>query len=130
MEWEVEKLANAEGFSLEAIYPFEDLVLGALGYNRKRTYNDDIFPTYAAAVGTGNIAYSQTQTQPQKQQSDADAAATGTGVLVNSCELKELLERQQSLWRDNTVSAWSFVFVRKNEEVRNASATTITAEVG
>ena len=61
MEWEVEKMALHWDFKLTAIIPFEDRILSHYGYDRKRTYADDIFPSSSTSTSTLSSSISSSQ---------------------------------------------------------------------
>ena len=90
-EWEIEKLANAEGFILIEIIPFEDVIFGTYGYSRKRTYSDDIFPSSSSFFPT--LSNNNNDCHPD----------------TTSFEL--LNYNQRSQWQRNVVEAWTFVFI-------------------
>ena len=90
-EWEIEKLANNEGFRLTEIIPFEDIIFSTYGYSRKRTYSDDIFPSSSSFFST----FSNTN-------NDCHPDTT-------SFEILDFYQREQ--WRRNIIEAWTFVFI-------------------
>ena len=79
MAWEVEKMSNHWGFKLVEIIPFEDRIFSHYGYDRKRTYTDDIFPSSSTSTSTSTFTSTSTSTS-----SSSSSRPTSTSTLQSS----------------------------------------------
>ena len=133
MEWEVEKMALYWGFKLTEIIPFEDRILSHYGYDRKRTYADDIFPSSSTLISS--VSSSQSSLSPSALFFEKDSRSTAqpltadrfseSGTMVEKSltsdrggehehkvlpPSQELSYMQRKHWERNSVTAWTFVF--------------------
>ena len=140
MEWEVEKMALHWGFKLTEIIPFEDRILSHYGYDRKRTYADDIFPSSSSSTSTSSSISSQSSSAlPSSLSPSASFCEEGSRSIAQpltvdiSSESETMVEKrftpdsgghehhvltpsqelsymQRKHWERNSVTAWTFVF--------------------
>lgn len=133
-EWEVERIAKEQGFSLSEIIPFEDLIFDGRGYSRKRTYSDDIFPSSSSSsssstsTSTSSSSSSSTSSSPCAEgylnhNSDRESKEDGTLDPIPCSVFSDTGSHQQNVraaresyvlqrkkWRQSTIVAWTFVF--------------------
>jgi hypothetical protein len=137
-EWEVERIAKDQGFTLAEILPFEDLIFSGRGYNRKRTYADDIFPSSSSssssAMSSTSPSSPSSSSSPSSPSSSspstidslyrtADSESKEYGAIHSHSMSSSTASHQQNVrtaqesyvlqrkkWRQSTVVAWTFVF--------------------
>jgi Domain of unknown function (DUF2431) len=126
-EWEVERIARDQGFSLSEILPFEDLVFSNRGYSRKRTYADDIFPSSSStsssstsssspssstsSSASANCSFNRTADQDSDEDGVSNTVSSHTKSRqqnVRAAQESYVLQRKK--WRQSIVVAWTFVF--------------------
>jgi hypothetical protein len=137
-EWEVERIAKDQGFSLVEILPFEDLIFSGRGYSRKRTYADDIFPSSSSSssaatssTSPSSPSFSSPPSSPSSSSPStidslyrtADSESKEDGAFHSHSISSSTASHQQNVriaqesyvlqrkkWRQSTVVAWTFVF--------------------
>lgn len=129
-EWEVERIARDQGFSLSEILPFEDLVFFNRGYSRKRTYADDIFPSSSSTSSSSTSSTSSSSpssstsssasancsfNRTADEDSDEDGVSNNVSSHTKSRQqnvraAQESYVLQRKKWRQSIVVAWTFVF--------------------
>ena len=84
------------GFKLTEIIPFEDRILSHYGYDRKRTYADDIFPSSSSSSSSSSSTSSSSSqsasTLPSTRSLAATASSTAQPIVPHSLTAKPLLD--------------------------------------